>query len=224
MEALGIRLRGLGQDDREAPLASMARDVGCAHSCADPLAGGDEVGPSPLLQVEDEEPEASVVAPGPGDLPAQALFEIARVVEAREVIGVREPARLREEACVLERRAEDPGELLELLQLGVGERPLGTAPEDRQGADPLLTLAEERNGQPAAQTELVVGRLLGRVEVAQAHRSGPASVRRQADELARGLLLGKREAGGDGVALLLAKDDHGRVGARELAHGFEGSP
>ena len=180
--------------------------------------------PPPLFQVEDEETEAPVVAPRPGDLPAQALFEIARVVEAREVIGVREPARLREETRVLERRAEDLGELLEVLQLGVGERPFGTAPEDRQGADSLLALAEERNGQPAAQAELIVGRLLGRVEVVQAHRSGPASVRQEADELARGLLLGKRDGGGDGVALLLAKDDHGRVGARELAHGFEGSP
>jgi hypothetical protein len=56
VQALGIRLRGLREDDRETALADMACDVGRANGGADPLACGDEVGASPLLQVEDEEP------------------------------------------------------------------------------------------------------------------------------------------------------------------------
>ena len=201
VQALGIRLRGLREDDRETALADMACDVGRADGGADPLACGDEVGASPLLQVEDEEPESPVVTPCPRDLPPQALLEIARVVEAREVVGVREPARLGEEPRILERRPEDPRELLELLELGVGECPLDAAPEDRQRADALLALAEERNGQAAAQAELVVRRLLGRVEVAEPDRPRPASIRRKADELARGLVFREPEGGGDRLAL-----------------------
>ena len=131
------------------------------------------------------------------------------------MVGVREPARLGEEPRILERRPEDPRELLELLELGVGECPLDAAPEDRQRADALLALAEERNGQATAQAELVVRRLLGRVEVAEPDRPRPASIRRKADELARGLVFGESEDSGDRLALLLAEDDQRRVGAAE---------
>ena len=188
------------------------------------LAGCDEVSPSLPLQVEDEQPEPPVVAPCPRDLPPQTFLEVARVVKACEVVRVREAARLGAEPRILERRPEDPRELLELLELGVGERPLDAAPEDGQRTDALLAFAEERNGQPAAQAELVVRRLLGCVEVAEADRPRRASVRRHADKLARGLFFGEPEGGGDRLALLLAEDDQRCVGAAELADGFEGPP
>ena len=224
MQALGIRLGGLREDDRETALAEMAGDVRRADGGADPLACGNEVGTSPLLQVEDEEPESPVVTPCPRDLPPQALLEMAPVVEAREAVGVREPARLGEEPRILECRPEDPRELFELLELGVGECPLDAAPEDRQRANPLLALAEERNGQAPAQAELVVRRLFGRVEVAELDRPRPASIRREADELARGLVCRESEGRCDRLAVVLAEDDQRRVGGAELAHGFEGPP
>ncbi len=111
-----------------------------------------------------------------------------------------------------------------LLELRIGERALHAAPEDGERADALLAFAEERNGETAAQAKLVVRRLLGRVEVAQEHGAGAAAVRRQADELTRCLVFGEPEGCGDRISVLLTEDDHGRVGARELADRLERAP
>ncbi len=105
-------------------------------------------------------------------------------MEARELVRVRQPARLGEEPRVFEGRPEDPRELLELLQLRVRQCLLDPAPEDGQRPDPLGTFAEERDGETTAQPELVVRCLFGRVEVAEAHRAGAACVRRKSEELA----------------------------------------
>jgi hypothetical protein len=224
MEAFRVGLGRFRKDDGEAALAEVAGDVGRADRGPDPFAGGDQIRSSTLREVEEEKAEPAVVAPRASDLAAQALFEIPRAVEARDVIRVPESARLGKEPRVLERRSEYSGQLLELLELRVGEHALHAPPEDREGPDRLLAVGEERHGQPPAQTELVVGRLVRRVEVGQADGPRAASLGRQADELTAGFVLGEAERRDNRVAFLLAEDDHGAVGARDLAHGVEGPP
>ncbi len=68
MQALGVCLGGLREDDGAPTLTEMAGDVCRAHRRADALAGRGKIFPSPLLQVEDEEAEAAVIAACAGDL------------------------------------------------------------------------------------------------------------------------------------------------------------
>ena len=56
VQALGIRLRGLREDDRETALADMACDVRRADGGADPLPCGDEVGASPCSRSKTSSP------------------------------------------------------------------------------------------------------------------------------------------------------------------------
>src|SRR5262245_26187351 len=167
----GVRLARLRKEDGEMPIAEVTRDIGGAHSRADLLSRWGEVDPSPLFQVENEEAQCPAVAPCAGDLPLRALLEISCVAETGELVGVGESLCLREEPRIFERRSEDPRELLELRELRVRERSLGAAPEDCEGADPLLDLSGQRNCEAPGQAELVVGGLLGRIEVPQTHRA-----------------------------------------------------
>jgi hypothetical protein len=224
VKALRVGFGSFGEDDGEAGLAEVARDVRRADYGSDPFAGGDQIRSSALGEVEEKQAELAVVAPCASDLATQTLLEIARVVQTREEVRVREPARLGEEPRVVERRAEHSGELFELLELPIGERALHSPPEDRERADGLVPFGHERDGQPAAEAELVVGRLLRRVQVGEADRPCAASLGGQADELAAGLVSGQAECRNDGIAYLLTEDDHGAVGTRDLAHGLEGPP
>ena len=86
----------------------MARDVRCAHGGANTPPGSGQVRPSLLLEVEHEQGEPTVISARAGDLTVEALPEIARVVKAGEVVGVREPPSLCEEPGILESGPEDP--------------------------------------------------------------------------------------------------------------------
>ena len=159
VELLGVRERGLGEDDRELVAADAAGDVGAADDrahalgelrehgvagqVADPLVDRLEV-----VDVEDDEREPAVVAVRAGDLARERVVEVAPVVEARERVEVGELARLAEAARVLDRRARVRGELLER---GESRRRSASRPSSRQktASVPIdsLAVARERHGE-----------------------------------------------------------------------------
>ncbi len=115
---------GLGEDDRELVAAVAGCDVGRAQHLAEPVGDAGErdvpdevtepvVDLLEVVEVEDDEREAAVVAARAGDLALERLFEVARVVQARPRVEVGEPPRLEVAPRVVERRTGAGGDVLE---------------------------------------------------------------------------------------------------------------
>ena len=109
-----------------------------------------------VVEVEDDEREAAVVAVRAGDLAGEGLVEVAPVVQARQRVEVGELARFPEAAGVLDRRAGPRGELLELADLLLAEFLLRRAGEDRHQSE-RRRLARERHRDPGSDRVAVRG-------------------------------------------------------------------
>ena len=126
VELVGVGEPTTREDDRELVAAHPAGDVGRADDVADPLGRLREHGvagevPDPVVdrlevvEVEDDQREAAVVAVRARDLARERLVEVAPVVEARERVEVGQLPRLAEAARVVDRRAGALARALELV-------------------------------------------------------------------------------------------------------------
>ena len=88
-----------------------------------------------VVEVEDDQREAALVALRAGDLAGERLVEVPPVVHVRQRVEIRECPRLGIAPRVLERRAGPECEPLELVDLAVRELPVRGAGEGREGAD-----------------------------------------------------------------------------------------
>ena len=179
-----------------------------------------------VVDVEDDERQAPVVAVGAGAFARERLVEVAAVVQVCQRVEIGELAGLTEAACVVDRRPRAPGELLEKSELPIGGFALTASPEHRQGADRLILVVAQRNGDAASDQVAVLARFLAAPAVGDADRACSLSVGRPPDRLTRGLLRGHPPGRNEWLllarAVSLREGDQRRVDVRQALRGFQG--
>ena len=132
VELVGLAEPGLGEDHRELVAADAARNVGAADDAEHPLGrlgehavAGEVADPLvdrlEVVEVDEHEAEAPVVAVRARDLAGQDLVEVAAVVQAGQRVEVGHSPGLAEAKRVVEGGAGAPGDILDLVPDVLGE-------------------------------------------------------------------------------------------------------
>ena len=172
-----------------------------------------------VVQVEDDQRQAAVVALRSCHLARQGLVEVAAVVEPGQGVEVGELPRLAEAAGVLDRGAGTPGQLLELPDHAFLEAERGRAAVDRDEPD-RSGLAGSGHGQAGMHELLAFQRR--RVLVGDRDRARLVPVGRAGDRLTLRLYVGEALRGDDRLVVGVDRNER-RVGARDRTSGLEGA-
>jgi hypothetical protein len=208
----------IGQDYSELVAADPAWDVGGANHLAHPLGGLREhrvarqmpdlvVHVLEVVEVEDDQSEAPVVAVCARTLARQRLVEVPPVVEPGQRVEIGELPCLAEALCVLDRRRRPLGQLLEAAHVVLREMPVAVPCVDREVADPAAVVLEWHGETSGDQARRVL--VLLAIAVGDLDRPCARPVWGARDRLCP--VRGQAVCGDGRDALLVLQADQGRI-------------